>query len=115
MKRRFYFIWNYFLVVHFGIVIIPQFVISYFSIFIAYVFANVDIIVLILTAIYIKILFIAAVEFILRFIIILVMIFFRHFQSRIFFQFFFDPFFQIGRRHLQQFHKLNLLWRKFLE
>ena len=35
---------------------------------------------------------------------LIVVILFRLFQRRIFFQFFFYPFFQIGSRHLQQLH-----------
>jgi hypothetical protein len=36
-------------------------------------------------------------------------------QGRILFQFFLDTFFEIGSRHLQQFHELNLLGRELLE
>ena len=37
------------------------------------------------------------------------------FQSRILFQFFLDALFEVGSRHLQQFHELNLLGRELLE
>src|SRR5437667_10114135 len=101
MKRGFYLIWDYLFIIQLGIIIIPQFVISNFSIFISHIFAYVDIIIFILTAIYI-IFLVFRFKFILGFVIKLVfMILLRKLQSSIFFQLFFKTLFQVGSRHLQ--------------
>ena len=100
--------------IYFRIIVVFKLIICNI-VFVAYIFADVNIIIFILAAIILK-LFIICPRIIKIFIIHFpfLMCFFCCFQGGVFFHLLFDPFFKIGRRHLQQFHELNLLWRQFL-
>src|SRR5664279_5019158 len=102
--------WNYFVFIRITIVIIPQFIITYFIITITHIFTYINFIIIILTAIIFKFIIISF-EFIFCEIKIFIVSILYTFQCRIFFQFFFYSLLKMGRRYLQQFHELNLLRR----
>src|SRR5687767_6847116 len=102
MERRFDPDRNGFVVVCFRVVVIAQLIVGYVVIAIAYIFTQVNVVIVCLTAI--RFIFIlAGFEFVF-FIVIIVVVLFSLFKGGIFFQFFLDPLFQVGSRNLEQFH-----------
>ncbi len=89
--------------IFFRVVIIAEFIIAHFIIPVLHIFADIDIFIFIFTAVHF-IVFLLLTEFIFQVIRIFIMPFFIQLQGRVFFQFFFDPGFQVGRRYLQQLH-----------
>ena len=83
------------------VIVVPELVIGDLVIAIAYVFRNVNIIILIFTAIGFVVFFAGFLELVLGFLVLLFMPFFRFFQGGVFFHLFLDALFQQGRRYLQ--------------
>ena len=99
----------------FGIIIIPHFIVGYFVVTLVNIFAHVDVIVVISAAISFGIVFVRIAELVFHVIVRVFMLFLVEFECGVFFQFFFNPLFEVLRRYLQQLHQLNLLWGKFLQ
>ena len=101
-------------IIHLRVIIILQLIISYAIVILCHIFADVDIVVILFGAVRfliflpLRLLFCEFIRHILGFIMTLLTLL----QSRILLQFLLDPFFQVGRGHLQQLHHLDLLGRK---
>ena len=105
--------WDNFPVIFFRVIVVPQLIIAHFIISVCYIFADVNIVIFIFTAIRFKLVILCIFKFILE-VKFVIMAFLHLFQGRVIFNFLFYAFIQDGSRHLQQFHKLNLLRRQFL-
>src|SRR5436190_4337198 len=108
-KRKLFFI------VLLRIIIVPKLVIRNIIISISHVFTYIHIIVVILAAVLLVIFSLGVLaKFVFELLGRVLVLFFVQFKGRVFFQLLFYTFFEIGSRHLQQFHQLNLLRRQFL-
>src|SRR6185369_8614244 len=104
MKRSFYPVRDRFIVICFGIIIIPRFVISDLAVLIADIFTDVYIFILLFASVCFIFIFGIVFKFIFQFTIMILVIIFRKLQGGIFFELFLDAFFQVSSRHLQQLH-----------
>src|SRR6478736_6918984 len=101
MKTVFQFQWYYFLVIHFRIVIILHLIISDLTFIIYHILTDVYIGIIFFTPVAVGIIIAGIIKLILNIIAkFIFMAFFIHFKRRVFFQFFFDTLFKVGRRHL---------------